>query len=97
MARIWKVAVEAVEPGESGLPGEVGFLTATTWADSSEAAVEKLASYLESLQWQVIGVEQAIPVDEIADPSEETEDMIARTLENRDFIILGTFHTYPVD
>jgi len=71
-----------------------GFLVVTTWAETNEAAREKLTRYLESFNWHLISVEDSHPIDENHDYGDELEEMISRTQNNPEAIILGTFHSY---
>jgi hypothetical protein len=53
---------------------------------------------LESLDWQLVSVEQAHIVNEDSEHYGDVElDQIGRTLNNPDAIILGTFHTYKTN
>jgi len=98
MEEIWKVVAEVlIEPGDMPSGATKGFLTVTTWADSLETARQKLSRYLESYKWYLISIEDAQPIDESLDYGEEIEDMIAKTENNPDAIILGTFHSYKED
>jgi hypothetical protein len=96
MEQIWKVIAEvSVGPGDMSSGLTKGFMNVTTWADSAESAREKLAKYLRTFNWHIIGIEGARPVaDDEQFETEEMEDMIGRTRTNPNAIILGTFHGY---
>jgi hypothetical protein len=51
---------------------------------------------LESYGWKLLGVEQANPVPDNGEFSEEVEDMLERTRNNPDAVIYGTFYSYPL-
>jgi hypothetical protein len=72
------------------------FTLVTTWAANAEQFRDNCKRMLESYGWKLLGVEQANPVPENAEFSEEVEDMLERTRTNPNAIIYGTFHTYPV-
>jgi hypothetical protein len=72
------------------------FTVVTTWAADAEQSRDNCIRMLESYGWKLLGVEQANPVPEDAEFSEEVEDMLERTRVNPNAIIYGTFHTYPV-
>jgi hypothetical protein len=72
------------------------FTVVTTWAKSPEEFREKCARMLEFYGWKLLGVDQANPVTDAGEFSEEVEDMLARTRANPNAIIYGTFHSYPV-
>jgi hypothetical protein len=96
MGRIWKIVAEIlVEPGDMPSGLTKGFMNVTTWAESSDSAVDKLEKYIERFNWRVISIEDARPVadnEEYVD--EQMQDMIDRTRTNPNAIILGTFHGY---
>ena len=66
----------------------------TTWADSVEAAKEKISAYLSTFDWHLISVDRADQIDDSRDYGEPIAEMLERTRSNPDAIILGTFHTY---
>ena len=55
------------------------FTTVTTWATSPEEFREKCIRMLENYGWKLLDVEQANPVSNEREFSEEVEDMLART------------------
>jgi hypothetical protein len=72
------------------------FTVVTTWTANAEEFREKCNRMLESYGWKLLGVEQANPVPDSGEFSEEVEDMLERTRSNPSAIIYGTFHSYPV-
>ena len=72
------------------------FTVVTTWATSPEEFREKCVRMLESYGWKLLNVEQANPVPDEGEFTEEVEDMLERTRTNPNAIIYGTFHSYPV-
>jgi hypothetical protein len=96
MERIWKLVAEiVVQPDDMPSGNTKGFMNVTTWADSAEAATEKLAKYIEQFSWHFISIDEARPIEEDEQFDDaEMEDMIARTRMNQNAIILGTFHGY---
>jgi|SRR5580700_1481265 hypothetical protein len=95
MQTMWMVTSEVlVEPGDLPTGSTKAFVNVTTWADSVETAREKLSRYLESFKWHLISIEDAHPIDESRDYGEEVADMIERTRDNPDAIILGRFFSY---
>jgi len=94
---MWMVCVELIAQTGDKPPPKIGFMNITTWADSKETAVTKIRNYLESLDWLLVSVEQAHVVDEDRDYGEVEVDMIERTRNNPNAIILGTFHTYETN
>jgi hypothetical protein len=72
------------------------FTVVTTWATNAERFRDNCIRMLESYGWRLLGIEQANPVPEDGEFSEEVEDMLERTRINPNAIIYGTFHTYPV-
>jgi hypothetical protein len=98
METMWLVLTEIVaQTGDPPSPSEIGFMNVTTWASSEEAASSKIQEYLESFGWHLVSVEQASVIEEGAEYSEAVADMIERTRNNPDAIILGTFHTYKTN
>ncbi len=96
MEQIWRLVAEIlVEPGDMPSGLTKGFMNVTTWAESAEAAREKLARYIERFNWHVISVEDVRPVaDNEEYRDEQMADMIEKTRTNPKAIILGTFHGY---
>jgi hypothetical protein len=51
---------------------------------------------LNNYGWNLVDVERAARFDEVAEYSDEIEDMIERTRANVNAIIYGRLYTYPV-
>lgn len=95
MQTMWMVMSEVlVEPGDLPSGATKAFVNVTTWADSLDTVRAKLSAYLESFNWHLISIEKAQPIDEHLDYGAEVAEMIERTRENPDAIILGRFFTY---
>jgi cob(I)alamin adenosyltransferase len=94
---IWMVLIELVAQTDESAPSKIGFMNITTWADSQETAGARIQKYLESLGWHLVSIEQAHIVDEDKNYGEVEIDMIERTRNNPNAIILGTFHTYKTN
>jgi len=96
VTELWNIRAEiTVQPEDFPSDDTNGFMNIITWADSDEAAREKIASYFERFEWHVVGVEEArvLPLDFVAD-NEEFQDMFERARGNPDAIICGTFHSF---
>ena len=95
MEKMWLIMVELIADTEDApAPSKIGFMNITTWGDSRDAAKLKIESYLQSFEWQVVSVERADLVDETLEYGEDIADMIERTRNNPNAIILGTFYSY---
>jgi hypothetical protein len=97
MEKLWRMRVEIeVEPGDLDVdPGyEKGFMNVITWATSAESAKVKLANYLRTFKWQLLGVEHSAEVDDGEVSDSEVNELIDRAKEDPAAIILGTFHSY---
>ena len=68
-----------------------------TWSDSREAASLKIERYLNSFGWSLVEVDTADVIDEDSQYADEVADMIDRTRNNPNAIILGAFHTYKTN
>jgi hypothetical protein len=99
MNELWNIRAEILVQPEDFPSGDTnGFMNIVTWADSAEAAREKIASYFQRFDWHVVGVEEAkvLPLNFAAD-NDEFQEMFDRALTNPDAIICGTFHSYRVN
>lgn len=95
METIWMTTCEVlVGPGDLPSGSTKAFANIATWADSADTARQKISRYLESFKWYLISLEDAHPVDESRNYEEEVADMIERTKENPNAIILGHFFSY---
>ncbi len=94
---MWLILVEIIARSESPLGSKIGFMNITTWADSKEAASSKIESYLNSLRWHLVQVEKADVIGKDFPCSDNIADMIDRTRNNPNAIILGTLHSYKAN
>jgi hypothetical protein len=97
MGKIWLVLAEVIADSDGSSGSEIGFMNITTWADSRESASSKIERYLGSLGWHLVLVDQADVIDEESEFGDEVAEMIERTRNNPNAIILGTFHTYETN
>ena len=97
METMWLVLAEIVAEREEPNAAKIGFMNITTWASSREVASSKIEHYLSSIGWHLVSIDKAdIAEDEVSYGDAVTE-IINRTRENQDAIILGTFHTYKTN
>jgi hypothetical protein len=89
MEKMWLVVAEIVAKSEGSSQSEIGFMNITTWADSKEAASLKIGRYLNSFGWNMVEVDRADVIDEDCLYGDEVADMIDRTRNKRNAIILG--------
>jgi hypothetical protein len=66
----------------------------TMWGDTEDSLRDRLAQCLESYRWYLISIEKADPIDESVEYPEETVDMINRTRDNPEAIIVGRVYSY---
>jgi len=97
METMWLVLAEIISDSEGSSGSKVGFMNITTWADSKEAVSFKIETYLNSFGWHLVVVDKADVVSEQSQYGDEVADMIDRTRDNPNAIILGTFHTYKTN
>ena len=99
MIELWKVRAEiTVQPEDFPDGATIGFMNIITWADSAEAAREKIASHFQRFDWQIVGVEEAIvPSPDFTTDDDEFHELIERARKNPDAILCGTFHSYKVN
>ena len=94
-SEIWIGTVEInVTSSESPDAMKRAFTVITTWAGSYDEFARKCRQMVEGYGWKLLGVERASPVPDDRIFSNEVEDMLERTRENRDAIVHGTFHSY---
>ncbi len=92
---IWLAVCEiSTEPGDLPSGATKAFARISTWASSEQELREKVSRYLQSFTWELLSVEAAKPIDEEASYDDETADMVRRTRENEEAIILGRFFSY---
>jgi len=70
------------------------FTVVTTWARHYDEFKRKCGQMAETHGWMLLGVERASPVPDDRIFSNDVEDMLERTRENREAIIYGTFHSF---
>ena len=80
-------------PPETPTVWKPAYTTVTTWACKAEEFSQKCTRMCYG--WKLLGIDQANPVSDEDEFSEETEDMLKRTKSNPNAIIYGRFHTYP--
>jgi predicted oxidoreductase len=97
MEKMWLVVAEIIGKSDRSPESEIGFMNITTWADSKEAASSKIEEYLDSFGWHLVQVDKADVIDEDFQCDDVLADMIERTRNNANAIILGTFHTYKTN
>ena len=77
------------------------FINIVMWATSSEDYKSKSESTAAGMKLFVVDIERAEPViarrKREGDFGEELEDMISRSEDHPDEIVLGTFHLYNKD
>jgi hypothetical protein len=94
-SEIWMGTVEInVADSESSDAMKRAFTVITTWAGSYDEFARKCGQMLENHGWKLLSVERASPVPDDRIFSNEVEDMLERTRENREAVIFGTFHSY---
>jgi hypothetical protein len=96
---LWNIRAEIIVQPEDFPSGDTnGFMNIVIWADSAEAAREKIASYFRRFEWHIVRVEEAkvLSLDFVAD-GDEFQDMLERARSNLDAIICGTFHSYKAN
>jgi hypothetical protein len=97
MESMWLVVAEVIAEAEGTSESEIGFMNITTWAVSKEDASSKIEKYLNSFGWSLVLVDKAEVIDEESGFGDEVADMVERTRNNPNAIILGTFHTYKTN
>jgi len=95
---LWRIVAEIQMPKDDARDGyNHGFMNVVTWATTSEQAVSKLKSYIQSFDWNLMSVD---PVEQITSTDgfgDDLFEMVIRAEENKNAIILGTFHSYPTN
>jgi len=96
---LWNVFAEiTVEPTDFPSGDTAGFMNIVTWADSADTAQRKIAEYLATFNWHIVGVEEASPIkQDFVYDSDEFQEMVDRASSNPEAIICGTFHSYKVN
>ena len=94
--RIWVGTVDIEYTTEETAPQlKRAFTSVTTWAVDLDEFVEKSKQMLEHYGWRLLGVQNAVPIDDSRDFEGEVRQMIERTRTNPSAVIYGTFHVYP--
>jgi len=96
---LWKIYAEIiVQPGDFPSGDTIGFMNIITWANSAEAAQEKIAIYFERFAWKIVGVEAAtiLHPDFIAD-DDEFDELVEQARNNPNAILCGTFYSYKAN
>ena len=99
MTELWKIKAEVtVQPEDFPSGDTIGFMNIITWADSAEAAREKIATYFQRFDWHIVGVEEAIVLSpDFTTDDDEFHELIERARKNRDAILCDTFYSYKVN
>jgi hypothetical protein len=97
METMWLILAEVIADTEGSSGSKIGFMNITTWADSKDAASSKIERYLNSFEWSLVLVDKGDVIHEDSQFGDEVADMIERTRDNPNAIILGTFHTYKTN
>jgi hypothetical protein len=94
---MWLILAEILSESDGSSGSKIGFMNITTWADSKESASSKIEKYLVSYWMHLVLVDKADVIDEESVFGDEVTEMIERTRNNPNAIILGTFHTYKTN
>ena len=94
-SEIWMGTVEInVAASESPDAMKRAFTVITMWAQHYDEFKRKSVQMVESHGWKLLNIERAGPVPDDRIFSNDVEDMLERTRENRKAVIYGTFHSY---
>jgi hypothetical protein len=95
MQTVWitKAAVR-MEPGDMPSGDVLGFMKITLWASSEVQFLERVRAYLEKYRWELLSTEEALQVDSNRDYGDEVNKMVDETLEDENFVRLGTYFSY---
>jgi hypothetical protein len=99
MPELWNIFAEiTVRPEDFPSGDTIGYMNIITWAESAEAAQQKIATYFERFDWHIVEVDEAkiLNVDFIYE-DEEFHDMVDRARNNPEAIVCDTFHSYKVN
>jgi hypothetical protein len=98
MSTVWITNAEVkVEPGDMPSGDVFGFMKITMWASSEPEFIERVRAYLAKYKWDLISTNDTEPVDSSHDYGDEVNQMIDETLEDDNFVRLGTFYSYKPD
>src|SRR5580692_52477 len=95
MQTVWITTAEVkMQPGDLPSGDFLGFIRVTMWASSEAEFLEKLQAYLKEYDWELLSTERTEQVDSSRDYGDEVNQMIDETLEDENFVRLGTYFTY---
>ncbi|MGC2301128.1 MAG: hypothetical protein WA476_20155 [Acidobacteriaceae bacterium] len=75
--------------------GVAAFVWWATQADSEESFLRKLKNALEYYKLVLLDLKEIRRFQDTDDVSEEFVEMVERARKNEDWVLFGTFHTYP--
>lgn len=98
MQTVWITNAEVrMEPGDMPSGQVLGFMKITMWASSEVEFLERLRAYLEKYRWELLSTEGTAQVDSSRDYGDEVNKMIDETLEDENFVRLGTYFSYKLE
>jgi hypothetical protein len=98
MENVWITTAEVkVEPGDMPSGDTLGFMRITMWASSPEDFAQRLEAYLAKYRWKLLSMENTAQVDPSADYGDEANQMVDETLQDRNAVRLGTYHSYKAN
>jgi hypothetical protein len=71
------------------------FTNVATWARDSQEFFQKAKEMIEHYGWELLGIEEAGPVDEKLEYSPVIEELIEKTRESPNAVLYGAFHAHP--
>ncbi|HEY1963282.1 MAG TPA: hypothetical protein VGG59_00055 [Acidobacteriaceae bacterium] len=77
------------------LEGAGSFVWCATQAQDKEGFSRKIEVMLAFYGLHLVELQRVCRFNEVEDPSEELAEMAERVAENEDFVLYGTFYTYP--
>ena len=96
MGDVW-IGITEVSKGEGSeldFGGVGAFVWWATQADSEETFLRKVTEALKYHRLILLEVSEIRPYDETDDVSEDIHEIAMRAMENEDWALFGTFHTY---
>jgi len=98
MQTVWITNAEVrVEPGDMPSGDVLGFMKITMWASSEAEFLERVRAYLEKYRWELLSTEETSQVDSARDYGDEVNKMVDETLEDENFVRLGSYFSYKPD
>jgi len=98
MEQVWITTAEIqVQPEDMPSGDTLGFMRVTMWASSHQSFVQKLEAYCAKYEWKLLSVENTEVVDPSKDYGDEENQMVEETLQDRNFVRLGTYYSYKPD